>query len=162
MKRSMTLLLSIILATTFFACDSSEEGNAQFDNWYPIELLIYIQDENAVDLLNYDSSYYIGNDFSFEYEGKKYNVERNISDEKGYNLLLTKDDDNNKYCVYFGKLNGYKDYDDTFTIRWKDGKEDKIRFYRKITGSLQSEDKWFLNDVDTKQSSPYGIFTLTR
>ena len=70
MKRSMTLLLSIILATTFFACDSSEEGNAQFDNWYPIELLIYIQDEKAVDLLNYDSSYYIGNDFSFEYEGK--------------------------------------------------------------------------------------------
>ena len=162
MKRSMTLLLSILLATTFFSCNSDDEGSARFDSWYPVEFQFYVQNGDGVDLLNYDSSYYAGNDFQLEYDGKIYHVERTITDEEGYNLLLAKDKGEDKYCVYFGKLNGYKDYDDTFILRWNDGQVDKIRFYRKITGNLQSDDKWFFNGEDTGQDTQYGTFTITR
>jgi hypothetical protein len=162
-----TLLLIALL--TFFACNEKDDPKNEYiiSDWYPIELWIYIQDQDGKDLLDYDSENYIGNDFMLTYKDKTYRIQTKDKVSKVYKpefdgLVLVYDNDKKKYSAYFGELEGYAEYNDDFTITWKDGSKDIIHFYRKITGSLDSDDKWLLNGEDTKQARPYGIFTMIK
>ena len=171
MKKTFLYTFCLFVLICCFSCNEKDDPKDPYiiSNWYPIELRLYIQDENSVDLLNYDSSYYVGGDFMLSFNGNTYRVQKNSSASSDdsespvfHGLVLVYDIKTQKNCVYFGGLEGYKEYDDDFIITWKDGTKDVIHFSRKITGSLDSDDKWLLNGVDTNQDCPYGVFTLTK
>ena len=84
MKKTTLLLaaLSVILSLTLPSCNKSDTPDALVAvEWYPIELYIYIQDKDAKDLLNYDATYYVGNDFMLTYNGKTYRMETKGTEE---------------------------------------------------------------------------------
>jgi hypothetical protein len=168
MKNFFVYALLFVLPLTFFSCNEKDDPKDEYiiSDWYPVELKIFISDKNAADLLDEVSENYAGEDFTLTYQNKAYSVaKQKVS--KAYmpvfeGLVLKKDEESGKFYAYFGELDGYADYEEDFIIQWKDGTKDVIHFSRKITGSLDSDDKWLLNGEDTKQNRPLGIFTIEK
>ena len=164
MKKSLLILLTCFVLT-LFSCGGKDDGKDDYiiSDWYPIEFEIYVEDENGGDLLDKTSPDYVGEKLSLVYNDFVYKIEDNISkDYKPEFQGLIINEKGGRYCLYFGELEGFSNYDDDFVIKWEDGREDVIHFYRKITGSLDADDKWFLNGSDTKQNKPYAVFTITK
>ena len=112
MKKTTLLLaaLSVILSLTLPSCNKSDTPDALVAvEWYPIELYIYIQDKDAKDLLNYDATYYVGNDFMLTYNGKTYRMETKGTEENP-ELILGTDSVQQSHIAYFGTLDGDKEY----------------------------------------------------
>lgn len=164
MKKTTLLLaaLSVILSLTLPSCNKSDTPDALVAvEWYPIELYIYIQDKDAKDLLNYDATYYVGNDFMLTYNGKTYRMETKGTEENP-ELILGTDRVKQSHIAYFGTLDGDKEYDTDFILTWKDGTQDVIHFTRKINDILDTEDQWLLNGEEVEQTGNCGVFTITR
>ena len=164
MKRTTLLLaaLSVILSLSVPSCNKSDTPDALVAvEWYPIELYIYIQDKDAKDLLNYDATYYVGNDFMLTYNGKTYRMETKGTDENP-ELILGTDRVKQSHIAYFGTLDGDKEYDTDFILTWKDGSQDVIHFTRKINDILDTEDQWLLNGEEVEQTGNCGVITITR
>ena len=162
MRKILCAALAAVIPFLMFSCNKSDNPDAIMSvQWYPIELHIYVQDKDSVDLLNYDSVYYVGNDFTLTYGGKTYRVETKYTDEDP-ELVLLIDNAKRKYCAYFGELDGSKEYDTDFILNWRDGSRDTIHFTRKITDFATSEDTWLLNGSDTGQKTYIGEFLLTK
>jgi hypothetical protein len=163
--KKLTLLLAallVMLSLTMPSCKKHDTPDALVAvEWYPIELEIYVQNKDTVDLLNYEATYYVGNDFMLTYNGTVYRMQTKYSDENP-ELILGKNKATNRYMAYFGTLEGNQEYDTDFTLTWKDGTQDVIHLKRKITDILESEDHWLLNGEEIKQSSPCGVFTITK
>lgn len=165
MKKQLKYILLIIVSLSFFACHEKDDPKNEYiiSDWYPIEMSIYVQDKDGKDLLDNTSADFVGHDLTLSYKDKTYRILLNKDYAATFHgLVLMQDLKTGKYYIYFGELEGYAEYDDDFTITWKDGSKDVIHFYRKITGSLDSDDKWLLNGEDTDQARPYGIFTITK
>jgi hypothetical protein len=164
MKKTTLLLaaLSVILSLTLPSCNKSDAPDALVAvEWYPIELYIYIQDKDAKDLLNYDATYYVGNDFMLTYNGKTYRMETKGTEENP-ELILGTDRVQQSHIAYFGTLDGDKEYDTDFILTWKDGSQDVIHFTRKINDILDTEDQWLLNGEEVEQTGNCGVITITR
>ncbi|MBQ3381923.1 MAG: hypothetical protein IJG54_01120 [Bacteroidales bacterium] len=139
-------------------------------DWYPIELLFSVSDNNGVDLLDSTKTDFVKG-VTLKYKDKTYPVSNSLYNNLfkdlasartkyympsmcGLQLLPWKAvktayylKAKEKYYLYFGELDGAESRDDTFTINWGDGTIDVIRFTRKISG-LNAEDKWYLNDKE--------------
>ena len=154
--------MSVILSLTLPSCNKSDTPDALVAvEWYPIELYIYIQDKDAKDLLNYDATYYVGNDFMLTYNGKTYRMETKGTEENP-ELILGTDRIQQSHIAYFGTLDGDKEYDADFILTWKDGSQDVIHFTRKINDILDTEDQWLLNGEEVEQTGNCGVITITR
>ena len=164
MKKTTLLLaaLSVILSLSVPSCNKSDTPDALVAvEWYPIELYIYIQDKDAKDLLNYDATYYVGNDFMLTYNGKTYRMETKGTEENP-ELILGTNRVKQSHIAYFGTLDGDKEYDTDFILTRKDGSQDVIHFTRKINDILDTEDQWLLNGEKVEQTGNCGVFTITR
>ena len=124
-------------------------------------VLQQVRHTRRIDLLNYDATYYVGNDFMLTYNGKTYRMETKGTEENP-ELILGTDRVKQSHIAYFGTLDGDKEYDTDFILTWKDGSQDVIHFTRKINDILDTEDQWLLNGEKVEQTGNCGVFTITR
>ena len=162
MKKQLLWALIALLTFTLSSCDKDDTPDQIAEvTWYPIEIEIFVQNKDGVDLLNYETAYYVGNDFTLTYNGKVYRMELEASNVNP-KLIWGKNNVKNRCIAYFGELEGDKEYNDDFILTWKDGTTDVIHFNRKIKDVLDTEDQWLFNGVDTKQSASCGSFTIIK
>lgn len=169
------LLISLLCVTGFTACDKSDNG---FDNgddyviwdFYPIELSIAVQDAQGNDLLNPETPGNIAKQgIKAIYNGKTYEKDAPISQTKMYLArfygLQTMKSETGKHFLTFGEFNGAGTFNnEKVTIDWNDGTQDVITFSSKLTWESKNDPvinrKFCLNGEDT--GLQFGDFVITK
>ena len=118
-------------------------------DWYPIDVVIRVQDESGNDRLDPGSEHFIGENVTLDYNGDTYRMEipTKVYFPHFSGLKLEKAGD---WLLRFGELDGGQNHDDTFTIHWPDGTKDVITFHRTIMTPLIVIDTWRLNGKKTE------------
>ncbi len=130
MKRLLyTLLLVLILALG--GCSIGK-----IVDWYPVNLIIYVQDEEGSDLLNPRNKNFLATKVEAEWLGKIYTYDHTEVMTRDYmpnfyGLELSVDD-RGRYRLCFGELGGDVERNDDLTLRWADGTTDVIHYKNKV------------------------------
>lgn len=132
-------------------------------DWYPVELMVYVQDQNGTDMLDPDGPGCIAEGTSVNFFGSIFSEP---FDTKAYSATLY------GYCfrenqyghyLYFGEIDGGGDYDEDIVITWGDGSVDTIHYLCRnhlvSSSDITCERSWTLNGMPT--SNPV-IITKTK
>lgn len=123
------LFLVLLLATTLTLGGCAI---GKMVDWYPVDLIIYVQDSEGSDLLNPHNKDFIATKVEAEWLGKTYTYNHQVDATKAYmpNFygLELRVDDRGKYRLCFGELGGDSERDDDLTLRWSDGTTDVIHY----------------------------------
>ena len=101
-------------------------------DWYPVDLIIYVQNSNGTDLLNPQNNEFIATRVEAEWLGETYIYEHPADATRAYmpifNGLELNEDSRGRYRLIFGELAGDAERDDDLTLRWADGTTDVIHY----------------------------------
>lgn len=105
-------------------------------DWYPVSLIVYVQDSEGSDLLNPQNNKFIATKVEAEWLGETYTYEHQADATRAYmpmfkGLELEKDYQG-RYRLTFGELAGDTERDDDFTLRWADGTTDVIHYKNSV------------------------------
>lgn len=98
-------------------------------DWAPVNLYIYVSDNEGNDLLDPDGTEFIAGMLSVEFKGSSY---MRKPSSKAYLAILDgfelKQDAHGVWFVQFGEIDGAAEYDDDIIVRWSDEDKDIIHY----------------------------------
>ena len=174
MKKILLLLTSILAMSS---C-SEENGSWEID-WYPVDIVVQLQDQEGNDLLDpNDPQHNYIDGTTITIQGETYEVSRLWYEQDRpfihpgdtrmilpfpYGLYLArmgwfyKNFDG--YALYFGQIDGQADMDEDLVLTWPDGQQNVIRYHcsdHKV-GKHASCKRWFKLDGVKQESSRFLI-----
>ncbi|MGL5682868.1 MAG: hypothetical protein ACRDDZ_07420 [Marinifilaceae bacterium] len=158
MKKIVLSLVTLMLV--FLSCNKDDD----YMIWDigPIEYYIYIEDSEGRDMLNpaYGEGFEVGS-LIITYDNVDYKCSNgvSISPSKVYLPVfsgLSLREREGRFYLNFGELEGAKSYkDETLTIKWPDGRVDKVSFTRSYKVKKNWEPiithVWYLNGEEVTQ-----------
>lgn len=153
----------IFAAVAFFAAGCSAQKPFEFEpgisndgtnvDWYPVELMVYVQDQNGTDLLDPDTTGCIAEGSGVAFMGSLYT---DPFETRSYRATLrgfSFRENQYGWYLYFGEIDGAKDYDEDIVITWGDGSVDTIHYacsdHQVSSSSITCSRSWTLNGLPT-------------
>lgn len=162
MRKSKIYCLLILVISTLQSCDI---GNDMIWDIYPVNISFYVQDREGNDLLNPTTEGNIlKNDIKVLYNGEEYPRDKDMSKTRAYLAVLSglkTDKYGNDYLLIFGEFDGAKDHNDSFTIDWGDGTQDRISFIHRFEMG-NNEPKTYLTEVYLNRKKMEEGFTIVK
>ncbi len=155
-RNFLYLCMAAIVAFAFCGCSNDDE-ELVLQDWSPIKLCIYIQNEKGWNLLNEGQfANVLNHPISLTHNGQTYKWNEVSELEKTetryyapkFEGLTAKKDSTNRVYLQFGELDGSEEYvNETFVLEWDGGRRDVIVMNRKITNrrKMQAETTFTLN-----------------
>lgn len=122
-------------------------------DWYPVELMIYVQDQNGTDLLNPATTGCIAEGTSVAFMGSLYTEPFETRTYRATLHGFSFREDQYGWYLYFGEIDGAMDFDEDIVITWGDGSVDTIHYacsdHRVSSSSITCSRSWTLNGLPT-------------
>lgn len=177
MKRIFPLLFTLYLAGLCLAGCEILNDDYPIVDWYPVNVIVTVQDKNGNDLLDPDRDGNYADGVSLTFQGQTFPVRDlepgeywDCAETKAYfatmkGLRLVHDslyvNQSRKLCYFlvFGQIDGAEDFDEDLVIKWRDGRQDVIHYKcwnhhvrKKLDGSWDIDCKrsWKLNRLDSQ------------
>lgn len=155
MKIGLNYIFLVALMSVVMLVDSCSEEENEIYDYYPICIVVSVEDSNGKDLLNPENGSGIVDNISFVYNGKTYKVGNVYESTRAYapywyGLALVEWKDG-QYRLMFGEFDGAATYEkETIIIDWGDGTTDELAFSSRITGPGKTERRFYLNGEEIK------------
>lgn len=155
MKRIVAVL--ILLASLMTGCMKEID-------WYPVVLQFQIQDSAGNDLLDPESSLFVGEKITLSFEGNDYVI---TPQTKAYaplfeGLTLGKSSVTGMWVARFGELGGGTNRHDDFVLTFSDGSSKTIHYDRTINSvTVSARQRWYLDGKKVDLPIPV-VYNLAR
>ena len=174
MKRIFSLLiLAVLLLPTGCNDDDLEELlEKPIVDWYPVNVIITLQDSAGNDLLDPSKENSLVHGTTLTYKGEKYGVQSIIgqvpaTETKAYmarirglqldygKVWISQDVQKTCHFLVFGEIDGAVDMDEDLVVKWPDGSKDVITYHcsdhkvekqRDGTWLIDCKRSWELNE----------------
>ena len=137
------LFRTLLLAAIVVMCGCRADMEV---DWYPVDIMIYVQDADGNDLLNPDNENFLGTKVEAEWLDKRYTYTH--PQTRAYmpmwNGLTLQRNNKGRYYLKLGELAGNEEYDDNLTLRWPDGSQDVIHYKNRVNHITVDATRTFL------------------
>lgn len=136
------LLLTIALLLPIFS------GCRKMVDWYPVELMFYVQDINGKDLLDPSTESFIGDKICLSFNGNEYMLSPQTKTYAPvfYGLDIRQMERTGRYFAIFGELEGSVNRSDDYIVRFPDGTSRTIHYDRKVNHIfISARQHWYLD-----------------
>lgn len=159
MKRTiLSIVAAVALLCTFASCNTKSDPAVL---WYPVNLMIFVQDQNGNDLMDPENPYNMIEGTSFNWEAKDYVpvMELPTLDKYRLSLLNTSifEDEDAKslprqgYFLNFGEIDGALDMDAIMYLTLPEGPMHEIKYHcgNHVAQTQTCQRYWMLDGKET-------------